>query len=108
MEDTMKKKLSILILIFVVIISTNALATHPLGMPNIVFCTSFYNKVNHKMPMLYKDFIKLTDGEGMPVSETRRHWDGKKNSYLTIDVVHNGVWVKAGIVTCPNGDEKEF
>ncbi len=83
---------------------------HKLGMPKIVFCTSFYNKVSHKIPMRYKDFIKLTDGEGMPISETKRHWDGSKDSYLSVDIINDmgQIWVKSGLITCPNGNMLEF
>ena len=79
---------------------------HALGMPKIVFCGAFAKKVSTKMPMLYKDFIKLTDGEGMPISAERRHWDGKSNSYLTINLHTN--FVKAGLITCPDGKSIPF
>lgn len=73
---------------------------HPLGMPHKVFCDAFVKTVAHKMPMRYLDFIKYTDGEGMPVSPEARHWDGLRNSYLTV-ILHLG-FVKGGMVTCPN------
>ncbi len=79
---------------------------HPLGMPRIVFCDSFLKQVAQRMPMNYAEFIKLTDGEGMPVSSDRRHWDGLKNSYLTVEIHLN--LVKGGIVTCPSGETKPF
>lgn len=79
---------------------------HALGMPNIVFCTAFAKKVSAKMPMPYKDFIKLTDGDGMPIRAERRHWDGKNNSYLSIDLHTN--FVKGGLITCPNGESIPF
>ena len=79
---------------------------HALGMPHMIFCDAFVAKISKKMPMPYADFIKFTDGEGMPVAPNRRHWDGEKNSYLSIDLHLN--FVKGGLVTCPNGDEKSF
>jgi hypothetical protein len=81
-------------------------AEHPLGMPRIVFCDAFLKQVAQKMPMSYAKFIKRTDGEGMPVSSDRRHWDGLKSSYLTVEIHLN--LVKGGIVTCPNGETKPF
>jgi hypothetical protein len=77
-----------------------------LGCPHIIFCDAFLKKIPQKMTMLYTDFIKLTDGEGMPVSADRRHWDGEKNSYLSIDLHLN--FVKESLVTCPNGESKSF
>lgn len=79
---------------------------HPLGMPHLIFCDAFLKKVAQKMPMSYADFIKFTDGEGMPISPDRRHWDGQKNSFLTVDLHLN--FVKGGLVTCPNGEAKPF
>jgi hypothetical protein len=79
---------------------------HPLRMPHIIFCDAFLKRIPQKMPMAYTDFIMLTDGEGIPVSADRRHWDGEKNSYLSIDLHLN--FVKGGMVTCPNGESRTF
>jgi hypothetical protein len=75
-------------------------------MPHEVFCDAFVKSVASKMPMPNAEFIKLTDGEGMPVAADRRHWDGLKGSYLTI-ALHLG-FVKGGVVTCPSGKTKTF
>ena len=94
-------------LIFALAITLQARAAeHSLGMPDLVFCDAFLKKVSSKMPMPYKEFIKLTDGEGMPVASDRRHWDGSKNSYLTVNLHLD--FVKGGLVACPNGDLKIF
>jgi hypothetical protein len=79
-------------------------------MPDILFCTSFYNKVTHKMSICFKSFIKFTDGQGMPVSKTRRYWPGKNASNLIVDIINDrrNIVVKSGFITCPNGDMKDF
>jgi len=92
---------------------------HSLGMPNMVFCKDFLKKVAAiKTPIHYQEFIKLTDGDGMPpcgssdpeMPPCHSHWDGLHNSYLTVKLYYFGtiVIVKGGLVTCPNGDQLPF
>jgi hypothetical protein len=85
----------------------------PLGRPQMTFCGEFTDMVSKKMPMPYKEFIKLTNGEGQPSGlDTRpdpyRHWDGMSGdtytSSLNVLIVHDKGedWVKGGMVTCPD------
>lgn len=85
----------------------------PLGRPQLTFCGQFVDKVSHKMPMPYKEFIKFTDGEGQPSGldtkpDPYRHWDGMAGetfaSSLNVLIVHEQGqdWVKGGMVTCPD------
>lgn len=84
-----------------------AFAAHPLGQPNMVFCKAFVEKVRKlPTPVKYADLVKLTDGEGMPVSQTRRHWDGTGNTFLTVEIA-DGV-ITSGVATCADGEQLQF
>jgi hypothetical protein len=85
----------------------------PLGKPQMIFCREFTDKVSQKMPMPYKEFIKLTNGEGQPSGldthpDPYRHWDGMSGdtytSSLNVQIVREkgADWVKGGMVTCPD------
>jgi hypothetical protein len=98
-------------LICAVIFTVAAHAEHPLGMPAMVFCSAFQRKASVKWPMRYQDFIKLTDGDGMPGgTPDLRHWDGLKSSYLSVILHSVGTVtvVKGGLITCPNGNLLTF
>ena len=73
--------------------------SHPLGMPNKIFDKSFAKHIHYMMR--YSDLIKLTDGEGMPGREGWKHWDGNKNTYLSIELYKNVI--KSAQVTLSDG-----
>ena len=84
-----------------------------LGKPQMIFCGDFTDTVSKKMPMPYKEFIKLTNGEGQPSGldihpDPYRHWDGMSGdtytSSLNVLIVREKGedWVKGGMVTCPD------
>ena len=110
----MPKTMTLLLVLSLSIASlTLASCGRPLGRPQMTFCGEFVDKVSPKMPMPYKEFIKLTNGEGQPSGldtkpDPYRHWDGMSGetytSSLNVLVVREKgeEWVKGGMVTCPD------
>lgn len=90
----------------VLMASTAGAHPHPLGTPHIVFCDQFVREVAGHLPIRYSLFVRYTDGAGMPIAADRRHWDGLRGSYLTVELYRG--FVKGGFVSCPGGATKTF
>jgi hypothetical protein len=89
------------------------------GEQQMTFCQPFVDKVAHKMPMPYKEFITYTGGEGQPsgldiIPDPYRHWDGMSGNTHTsslnaLIVRKEGQdWVEGGMVTCPDNRTIQF
>lgn len=110
----MPKTTTVLLALFLSSLSFSLVSCgRPLGRPQMTFCGEFTDMVSKKMPMPYKEFIKLTNGEGQPSGldirpDPYRHWDGMSGdtytSSLNVQIVHEKGedWVKGGMVTCPD------